>query len=365
MDGSSFGSHCLARVIACALLAASGGACGAEQPAAEVPRHPRPATTPAPAITPAAVVEEPDAAPKPALLELQKKAIRGMVAAFNAHDPKALAAFYSPNALVRSPSRDGWKDETGRAPIEKGHAGLFAAFPDVKIATRVVYVSGEVAVWTWISGGTDSVGLGGEPPTKAQFGFKGASVLSFGADGLIAEDHTYFDPRTMMGQLGKLPKGTKVRSVLEVPDGELWWREAKGDAAERKGIDTLQGVYDALVRGDQKAFLAPLDDKGQYVLMSAAKSTAKVEAKAEFAAFRKAFSNPKLVSSRVWGIDLEVISETTLTATHSARAGAPARPVTLHFLDIASMTRDGQWILEADTYDNRAELLAQVPPAKQ
>lgn len=295
------------------------------------------------------------------MIEQQKKAIRGLVAAFNAHDAKALAAFYAPDALVRSPTGEGWQDETGRAPIEKGHAALFARFPDVKIGTRIVYTSGETAIWTWTSGGTES---GGKPPTNARFGFHGASVLTFGADGLITEDHTYFDSMTMMGQLGKLPKGTKVRSLMDVPAEELWWREAQGNETERKGLATVRGVYDALARGDQKAFLAPLDDKGQYVLMSAPDAIDKIDAKAAFADFRKSFANPELVSTRAWGIDLEVVSETTLTATHSAGRGAPGRPVTLHFLDIVSVTRDGAWILGAHTYDNRAELLAQVPAKK-
>jgi len=347
------------------------GACGPERAPAESPTTAGTlaASSAAPEPTASGGVDVPDAAPPPSakapMLELQKKAIHGMVDAFNAHDEKALAAFYAPNAVVRSPSSDGFKEETGREPIEKGHAGLFRQFPDVKVGTQVVYASGNVAIWTWITGGTDSVGGANGPATKRQFGFYGASVLTFGADGLVTEDHTYFNVLAMVGQLGKLPKGMGVYSVTSVPEKEYWWRETKGSDTEKKSLETVKNVHAALARGDDKTFLALVDESAELDQLGAPDSDRKAKGKAGFAAFQKSFRQPKIVAERTFATDLNVVSEVTLEATHAGAGGAGGkRPVTLHFLEITSMTNDGAWVLGASTYDNRAELTPLVAPQK-
>jgi len=354
-----------------AVLAFTAVACGGEQPEAESPtkvtttKVPVVESAPVPTTSATAPVEPP--APKLSMVEMQKKAINGMLAAFNAHDAKKLASFYASDAVVRTPSAGGWKEETGREPLETSHAGLFTQVPDAKMGTVRVLLKADVAVWEWVSTGTDSVGMKGEKPTNAKVGFKAASVLWFDGDGNVKFDHTYFDSGTIAGQLGKLPKGAKVRPVETLPTGDGTWIEAKNTDAETKNVDTLKSLYASMEKGDEKAFVALMDDKGGHTQLSMPTSSLGPGAvKQEFATMRKTFPDVKFNSDQSWGIGEFAVSETSMTATHKAAIGpiaATNKKVLTHVLDVAQVS--GGKILGATTYDNGAELMTQISPPKK
>ena len=347
------------------LVAASALACGAEQHLAEPP--PAPSATPTP--TPPAATAEPapsassapsNPAPKAPLSELKKKAVEGMRAAFNAGDARALAAFYSDRASVRSPSSTGWKETTGRDAIVTGHAALFKAMPGLKMGTESVWSRDDIALWTWACAGEVE---------GRKVGFGGASVLWFGADGRIEKDHTYFDTLTLAGQLGKLPKTVKVPAPAHAPSGDGFWREHPDGGKPTQALERVTRLYATLEGGDAKALRAMLDDKMAYRLTSAPGWLVPLEAAEAFKRFRKAFTDPKLRAERSWEFDRTVVSEMVLTGTYNPPPGSKATPgkqVTVHFLDVidVSTARDASlgFVMGGTTYDNGAELEAQVAP---
>jgi predicted ester cyclase len=353
-----------------AVLAVTAIACGGEQPepetAVKVSKVPVEEPKPLPSATTSATPVEPPA-PKLTMVEMQKKAIAGVVAAFNAHDAKKLASLYSADAAVRMPSNDGWKDDKGRDAIEKSHVGLFTAVPDSKMGTTRVMLKGDVAVWEWIATGTDSVGMGGDKPTNKPVGFQAASVLWFDADGAIKVDHTYFDSATIAGQLGKLPKDMKVRPVAALPAGDGTWIESKGGDGESKNVDALKGVYTAFEKGDEKAFLSLLDDKASHSELSMPGDVVgKDAAKKEFQGFRKAFPDIKFTADQAWGIGDVVVAEVTIAGTQNGPLGpmkASKKKVTLHALDISDAS--GGKFVKMTTYGNGAEMMAQIAPPKK
>jgi steroid delta-isomerase-like uncharacterized protein len=103
-------------------------------------------------------------------------------AGWRTHDVDAIAALYAPDCAYRSmPFR----------PVHKGREGAVAyvsqAFtterdPDPRFV--VVAAEGDRAVVEWWTTATDE----GEPVTLA-----GASLLRFDADGLVAEEHDYWN----------------------------------------------------------------------------------------------------------------------------------------------------------------------------
>jgi uncharacterized protein (TIGR02246 family) len=214
-------------------------------------------TTPAPTPTikpmqskPAGTHEpKPDPALKIPLAELQRRAIRAMVAAFNAHDAKQMASLYTADTVVRSPTKDGFEEEKGRDAIEKGHAQLFAASADIKIGTVRILQKGDVVVWEWIVNGT----------MKKPIGFEAASVLWFDEAGLIRVDHTYFDRQTIARQLGELKPAKHPRLIRPVPTEEKLV-EPKPDA-EAKNLDIAKANFAAYAKKDEKGFLATIDEK--------------------------------------------------------------------------------------------------------
>ncbi|MBI2391144.1 MAG: ester cyclase [Deltaproteobacteria bacterium] len=299
---------------------------------------------------------------KPPLAELQKKALHAMVAAFNAHDPKGLAAVYAEGALVRSPSNDGFEDERGREPIEKGHAGLFAGAPDVKIATVRALQSGDVVVWEWVVRG--SFTTKGDAPAKKPVGFKAASVLWFDEVGLIEADHTYFDRATIAGQLG----GATARPVQELPTEDGPWIAPADAAAEARNLALGRALLAALAEHDEKGFLSRIDDKTlrDDLTDPDPKAGGVGTNQQDFRALLKAFPDVAITVDAAFAAGDFVAIESTSTGTHQGPLGpfpATKNKVTLHRLDVMDV-RSGK-VMGWTSYGNRAELTAQIAPAKK
>jgi len=355
-------------VVGLLALAVSSGACGSETKEAESPakvtatKTPAEEPKPAPTMTPTA-----EPVPKLTMAEMQKKSITGMLAAFNAHDAKKLAAFYAPDSTARMPSREGWKEDAGREAIEKSHTTLFNNVPDAKTGTVRVQQKGDVAIWEWIGTGTDSVGMDGDKPTNKQVGFAGASVLTFDENGLVKTDHTYFDSATIAGQLGKLPKDQKVRPVMSLPAGDGVWIESKNTGAEATNVDLLKEIYTAIEKGDDKAFLSMIDDKGTHSDLTMPNDVVgKDAAKKELAGMKKTFGDMKFNVEQAWGVGDNVIAEVSATATNKGPIGSMKpthKKVTMHGLDIAEMS-NGK-CMKMTSYGNSAELVAQIAPPKK
>ena len=318
------------------------------------------------ATTTASSTAETPPAPKMTMAEMQKKNVLGNMAAFNAHDAKKLASYYSADAAVRAPgmAQEAWREMKGREGIEKAHEGLFKGVPDVKTAASRVLLSGDVAIVEWTSSGTDTVGMGGAKPTGKAVGFKAVSIQWFDKDGLIKQEHAYYDAGTIAGQLGMLPKGMKVRPVAAMPSGEPMWLESKGDDAEKKNIEAVKAFYGTFAKGDEKGFLGMLDEKASHSDYAMPEDvTGKDAAKKEFQMGHKAFPDMAFAVEGGWAAGDTVVLESTMSGTNKGAMPpfipkATNKAVTTHGAEVLQL-KDGK-LLHGDTYANSVEMVSQL-----
>ncbi|MEO0613060.1 MAG: nuclear transport factor 2 family protein [Pseudomonadota bacterium] len=110
-----------------------------------------------------------------------KTLVEDLFAAFNAHDSKALAAFYTEDAQVISP--ETCQPTIGRAAITANYDALFEQIPDVRDNVKTVLVDGNSIALTFVASSQIS-GQEHELPIAAFITIE---------DGLIARDEAYFD----------------------------------------------------------------------------------------------------------------------------------------------------------------------------
>lgn len=120
-------------------------------------------------------------------------------AAWNAHDPDKLAAFYTSDVV--------YEDVTfgevahGSAELKKMAAGFFAAVPDLKLEVISVKSYGNAGSVEWVFSGTDS----GLYRTGKKFSVRGASVFQL-RGGKFSSNRDYYDSASIMRQVGVLPQ---------------------------------------------------------------------------------------------------------------------------------------------------------------
>jgi predicted ester cyclase len=123
--------------------------------------------------------------------------------AFNNHDPAGVGRLYSPDQSTLLP---GLPPVEGRAAKEEMLAGYFRAFPDLKLEIPLVICSGEYIVCEGTMSGTNTGPLespeGQVPATGCYVTLPLAYILKVGSDGLVKQDHTYFDEASFLKQLG-------------------------------------------------------------------------------------------------------------------------------------------------------------------
>ena len=132
------------------------------------------------------------------------------VAAFNAHDEKALNELHSDDIKFNAPGgfkATNAKDATAYA------ATWLKAFPDGKMKVRSEIVSGPWVVQEILMEGTHTAPLespaGSVPPTYKKVVGYGVQLLRV-ENGKIAEARIYFDQLDQMTQLGLIPAPTTV-----------------------------------------------------------------------------------------------------------------------------------------------------------
>jgi len=124
--------------------------------------------------------------------------------AINIGDAAAISKLYTEDAMMIMPGEP--EPVRGRKAIEENMAGWFRAFPDVKTKFSSVLISENYIVIEWIWEGTHSGPFttpeGDLPATGRDVNLKGVMILRTTNEGLIAEDHTYYDTADFMKQLG-------------------------------------------------------------------------------------------------------------------------------------------------------------------
>ncbi|HWP66671.1 MAG TPA: ester cyclase [Candidatus Limnocylindria bacterium] len=121
-------------------------------------------------------------------------------AAWNAHDPDAVAAVFAEDAVLREAGRPG--EVRGRAAIRERAAALLAAFPDFHLERVILLVDGDRHADRWVMTGTHRGDLFGIAPTGRAVRVEGATFTQLGEDGLVVEDVHYVDYAGLLAQLG-------------------------------------------------------------------------------------------------------------------------------------------------------------------
>jgi steroid delta-isomerase-like uncharacterized protein len=120
--------------------------------------------------------------------------------AWNAHDPKAVAAAFAEDGTYTDPSATG-SPLTGPGLAEHAQA-LIAAFPDLSFEILGGPASGGGQVITqWLMHGTNTGPWNGQPPTGRSVTVRGVDVFTV-TDGKITSAEGYFDRQALAEQLG-------------------------------------------------------------------------------------------------------------------------------------------------------------------
>lgn len=347
-------------------------ACGGAEPSPTAPVSPVPNSTAAATLPTTDVNAEPPkvaAPPKQTMHELQMRSLRTYVRAFNQHDAKAIGALYAEDAAF---VERGEFFSGGAESIEGNFKEHFDTFPDTTTTITRSWHRGNLVVFEYLEGGTHTGPQRAHKPTKKKYGYVGASVLTFKADGTIEKDETYSDELTKEVQLGWAPgplAKMEVRPVLAVPPATETWEVhvGSGGDAETKLAATRRSIYANFALRSEKAFESVLSDD---VVLSAyddpKDARGKKEAVALFKAWIKMFADATIDSEEAWSVDGHSVVLGTFAGKHVGAWG-PLKPTNktfkAHFLDIVRINKadkvDRVW-----SYANNYELLRQLGYAK-
>jgi steroid delta-isomerase-like uncharacterized protein len=120
-------------------------------------------------------------------------------AAWNAHDPDAVAAVFAEDAVQRDAGNP--EERRGRAAICERAAVILGAFSDFRLERLELVVDGDRHADRWVATGTHDGDLFGMAPTGRRVRVEGATFSRLGADGLVVEDTDLWDVAGLLAQL--------------------------------------------------------------------------------------------------------------------------------------------------------------------
>ena len=294
-------------------------------------------------------------APKPTMAELQSKANKAILEAWNGHDPKKVAAVFAPDGVLKVA---GMPDVKGRDAIANDAQLAFTGFPDFKVAYSNLWNKGNVQVAEWTITGTNSGEWQGQKATGRPMGVSGVSVVTFDDDGLVKEEHRYFDAPTIAQQLDPKAKDGTFRPVAKLP-ASTDTHVAKDDAAT---LGKVNEVYAAIDTDKVDNVLALFhDDAAIDDFTTPATSKGKKANKDMLTTIFTAFPDAKQTNAMQLVSDGWVISEGVLNATQKGALGpikASNKPVTIHYVDFWQV-KDGK-VISGRTYSNSMETLVAI-----
>jgi steroid delta-isomerase-like uncharacterized protein len=129
------------------------------------------------------------------------------VEAVNAHDAKAFAATYAPDAVVHDPLYP--QPLKGRDAIEQDMVELLRAFPDARFTWGPLLQDGGTVAGEFTLRGTHLGPLaapdGEVPATGNPIENSGAVFSRFNAEGEVAEERRYYDVAGLIAKVGLAP----------------------------------------------------------------------------------------------------------------------------------------------------------------
>jgi steroid delta-isomerase-like uncharacterized protein len=121
-------------------------------------------------------------------------------AAWNAHDPDAVAAVFATDAeLVDVMANEMVR---GRDAIRDRAAQILAGFPDFHLERRALLIDGAANADHWLMTGTHTGEYAGLPPTNRTVQVRGSTFSEFADDGLVTRDTHFIDIGALLRQLG-------------------------------------------------------------------------------------------------------------------------------------------------------------------
>lgn len=125
-------------------------------------------------------------------------------AAWNAHDPEAVAAIFARDAEIIDVTAG--IVTKGRDAIRATAVERFTGFPDFSLEKVMLVIDEDGPVPTnadrWVMRGTHHGAFMGLEPTGRKVEVNGATFSEFDADGLVARDTHYIDLGALLRQLG-------------------------------------------------------------------------------------------------------------------------------------------------------------------
>jgi len=119
----------------------------------------------------------------------------------NRHAAAELALQHTEDGTVDSPFFGGVSQ--GREEVEKTFAGVFRAFPDVKVSQETLLIDGDRATSLMIMSGTGHSGIMGLPPAARAFSVPIVFLDEF-RGGLIHRERRIYDFTGLLIQIGVL-----------------------------------------------------------------------------------------------------------------------------------------------------------------
>ena len=318
-------------------------------------------TEPAPSATaPVSVAAAPSAAPAPkaATSDVISKTIAAAVVAWNAHDAAKVAGSYAPGAkLVIA----GLPEISGKDGFTAEAKGDFAAYSDFKVGVSRGFIKGNTAVFEWVITGKNDGPWMGKPATGRQMGVAGASLCTFDDDGMIKEEHRYFDLPTLSSQLDAKAKAGSFRAPMTLPTGATEWHVAKGTPAEAKTLEQGNAILKADASKDEKALMATVTDDYVWEDYSGPATIKTADLKGVIATYTKAFPDFTLPTTLTFAVDGFFVAEASFVGTQKGPMGAikaSNKSVNSRMLDI-QLLKDGKCTKEW-SYSNSADMLVQI-----
>lgn len=122
-------------------------------------------------------------------------------AAWNAHDPDAVAAVFAPDAELIDAGAP--EPVIGREAIRARAADLLAAFGDLRLERVELLIDPPANADRWIVTGTHRGPFMGIPATGRTIHVQGCTFSSFGPDGLVVRDVNFWDVPALLAQLSE------------------------------------------------------------------------------------------------------------------------------------------------------------------
>ena len=330
-------------------------ACGEDQPPPKAPETPPPATASATPVATAEPPKEPEK-PKKSPMELQKETMVGMGEAMNAHDAKKLSGFYADGAVVK---QAGAPDSSGKEAVAQSYTKLFEAFPDFKTMASRVFVKGDQVAVEWAFNATHKGDLYGMKATEKPVGTQGLDVEWFTPEGLVKEQHVYFDMGTILSQTGmSKQKARPIPTIASKPEVIV----SNGGPEEAKNVEVVKNLTAALDGKKEADFLALLADNIEYDDYTQPQGMkGKADGKKFFKEMTTGFPDGKHTITNTLAVNDYVITEGTMEGTHKGSffGIAPTKkPVNVKNVTIFQI-KDGKMV-KGWAYSNGADFAMQL-----